>query len=723
MNKIFLYLFLIFLSSHVVAQHSVARKWNELLLDAIRNDNARPTVHARNLFHISAAMYDSWAAYEPSATTWFLGKAHRGFQVPFAGVTIPDDVFSAREEALSYATYRLITHRFAVSPGAQTTKLSADLMMEELGYSTAVTSVDYTDGTPAHLGNFIAQYMIEFGLQDGSNEADNYTNLFYEPVNPPVIPLDPGNPFIIDYNRWQPIFLEEFIDQSGNIIPVGMPEFLSAEWGIVTPFSLKSKDLTIYERDSNEYWVYHDPGPPPYLQEDGDGLSDEYKWGFAMVSIWSGHLDPDDGVLWDISPASIGNVGEFPTEFEDFRNFFMDLEGGDSGAGHVVNPVTGKAYEPQVVPRGDYGRVLAEFWADGPDSETPPGHWFTLLNYVSDHPLLEKKFKGEGDVMDDLEWDVKTYFILGGAMHDAAISAWGIKGYYDYIRPISAIRAMADNGQSSDQNLPNYSPMGIPLIENYVELVQDGDPLAGENNVNVGKIKLFAWKGHFNISDPLTDYAGVDWFLAEDWWPYQRPTFVTPPFAGYTSGHSTFSRAAAEVMTMITGDPFFPGGIGEFQASKNEFLVFEDGPSIDITLQWATYRDASDQCSLSRIWGGIHPPADDIPGRIIGEKIGIDAFYHAENYFNNLITAVDEDLDGNGISAYPNPVNSGESFTLQLDSKGPSFIELINSTGQQIWSTTITGDLMTLTAESVPGLYIVRLTSSDGTKSFKLLVK
>ena len=53
-----------------------------------------------------------------------------------------------------------------------------------------------------------------------------------------------------------------------------------------------------------------------------------------------------------------------------------------------------------------------------------------------------------------------------------------------------------------------------------------------------------------------------------------------------------------------------------------------------MTLQWATYRDASDQCSLSRIWGGIHPPADDIPGRIIGERIGVDAFALAESYFN-----------------------------------------------------------------------------------------
>ncbi len=56
-----------------------------------------------------------------------------------------------------------------------------------------------------------------------------------------------------------------------------------------------------------------------------------------------------------------------------------------------------------------------------------------------------------------------------------------------------------------------------------------------------------------------------------------------------------------------------------------------------MTLQWATYRDASDQTSLSRIWGGIHPPADDIPGRVIGEKIGIAAFHLAERYFSGQL--------------------------------------------------------------------------------------
>ena len=178
------------------------------------------------------------------------------------------------------------------------------------------------------------------------------------------------------------------------------------------------------------------------------------------------------------------------------------------------------------------------------------------------------------------------------------------------------------------------SPCVLPLIPGYIELVAAGDPLAGQNDEHVGKIKLYAWRGPDFIGNPAVDQAGVDWILAENWWPYQRPTFVTPPFAGYVSGHSTYSRAAAEVLTALTGDPFFPGGMSSFDIEANEFLVFEEGPSVDMTLQWATYRDASDQTSLSRLWGGIHPPADDIPGRVIGERVGIDAFNLARRYFN-----------------------------------------------------------------------------------------
>ena len=615
---------------------SVARRWNEVLLQAIRNDFARPTVHARNLFHTSSAMYDAWSAYRPEAVgvevPWLLGNTRAGTTCDFepAAITSTGDVEADREHALSFATYRLIRHRFASSPGASTIRRDADALMGSLGYDLDEETTDYASGSAAALGNHIAECYIAFGLADGANEAGAYVNRFYTPVNDALEPAEPGNPNISDLNRWQPLSLAEFIDQAGNPVS-NEPEFLGPEWGQVVPFALSVDDRMVYQRDGFDYWVYHDPGAPPTLE------SDDYKWGFALVAIWSSQLDHTDGAMVDISPASLGNIAAYPENFSDYPDFYNTLDGGDTSVGYSVNPITGEAYTPQMVPRGDYGRVLAEFWADGPDSETPPGHWFVIVNEVNEHPDLERRYGGAGAELGHLEWDVKTYFMLGGAMHDSAIAAWGSKGWYDYIRPISALRAMAER-QSSDPGGASYDVDGIPLEPGYIELVEVGDPLAGVTDEHVGKIKFLAWRGPDFIAEPATDVAGVDWILAEHWWPYQRPSFVTPPFAGYVSGHSTYSRAAAEVLTALTGDPFFPGGKSGFEVTANEFLVFEDGPSVDMTLEWATYRDASDQCSLSRIWGGIHPPLDDIPGRLMGMKIGIDVFNQAAAYFDGTAT-------------------------------------------------------------------------------------
>lgn len=609
---------------------SVARQWNEMLLQAIRKDFARPTVHARNLFHTSAAMYDAWSVFAQNPGTFLLGKQIGAYSCPLNFNSFGRDVVAAQEEAISFAAYRMISHRFVQAPGVAAIQADADSLMLALGFDVADTATDYASGSAAAMGNYIADCYISFGLQDGSNEANGYANVSYAPVNPPVEPENPGNPDIIDLDRWQQISLTLFIDQAGNPVNT-IPEFLSPEWGQVEPFALSANDLNVYQRGGFDYYVYHDPGSPPLS---AGPLSDEYKWGFALVSVWSSHLDPADGVMVDISPASLGNIASFPATIADYREFYDLLNGGDASVGYAANPSTGAPYVPQFVPRGDYARVLAEFWADGPDSETPPGHWFVILNSVQDHPLFERRMEGAGPELGPLEWDVKAYFALGGTMHDSAIAAWGIKGWYDYLRPLSAIRAMADRGQSSDVNLPSYSVDGLPLMPGYIELVQSGDSLAGSNDENVGKVTLYAWRGPDVIINPQTDQAGVDWILAENWWPYQRPTFVTPPFAGYVSGHSTYSRAAAEVLTAMTGDPFFPGGMSGFEILANDFLVFEEGPSVDMTLQWATYRDASDQTSLSRLWGGIHPPADDIPGRIIGERIGIDAFARVKRHFS-----------------------------------------------------------------------------------------
>src|SRR5687767_12873722 len=106
------------------------------------------------------------------------------------------------------------------------------------------------------------------------------------------------------------------------------------------------------------------------------GLSKEYIWNFTLVAIWSCHLDQDDSVMIDLSPSSNGNITAFPTTVESLQDFYELLDGGDKGQGYSLNPHTGLPYEPQLVRRGDYTRVLAEFWADGPTSETPPGHWF-----------------------------------------------------------------------------------------------------------------------------------------------------------------------------------------------------------------------------------------------------------------------------------------------------------------------------------------------------------
>ncbi|MDZ7359104.1 MAG: T9SS type A sorting domain-containing protein [candidate division KSB1 bacterium] len=721
------------LSNPATAQHSVARQWNEVLLEAIRHDFARPTVHARNLFHASLAMYDAWAAFDQTAETCFLGKSFGGFHCAFTGISTPANVQAARNEAISHAAYRLLTHRFRKSPGAAASLARFDSLLTKLGYNPANTSTDYSTGSAAALGNYIGQRLIEFGLQDGANEQNDYTNLYYKPINPPLITIFPGNPKLVDPNRWQPLTLEVFIDQAGNVIPGDTPPFLSPEWGRITPFALKESDRNVYTRDGKEYWVYHDPGPPDYIhQTDMGTMSEEYKWGFTLVAIWSSHLDPTDGVMWDISPAAIGNIQHFPMTSKEFPSFYKLFQGGDIGRGRVINPRTGLPYQPQIVPRGDYTRTLAEFWADGPHSETPPGHWFTILNYVSDHPAFQKRFRGQGPILEALEWDVKAYLALGGAVHDAAITAWGIKGWYDYIRPISVIRWMAERTAGTNPNPPGYPTASFTIIPNFIEIVQPGDTLAGENGKNLGKVKLRAWRGPAYIKDPQTDVAGVGWILAENWWPYQRPTFVTPPFAGYISGHSTFSRAAAEVMTLLTGDEYFPGGMGEFHARKNEYLVFEDGPSVDLTLQWATYRDASDQCSLSRIWGGIHPPVDDIPGRLIGRQIGINAFLQAERYFTGQLTGVKTAPPARApetfsMRVYPNPIQSGQVLTAAVNRPVSNVVlQLYDLHGRLVQTQSSRADARQYfelkTNALASGIYLLQMSGANGKLMQRVLV-
>jgi len=572
---------------------SVARMWDEALLDAIRRALPNPPLHARNLFHTSIAMWDAWAAYDPNASGYISTEKVQSSNPP-----------SAREEAISYAAYGVLTARFLRSVGAQESLAEFDQLMASLCYPIANRTV--SGDSAAALGNRIAAAVLAYGRTDGSNEAGGYADPNYKPVNPPLVVKNPGTK-LVDPNRWQPLQIEHMISQNGIPVTNGVQQAVGPQWGNVKGFGIP---------DGGPSGVPMDPGPPPRL---GDPATDQaYKDQAVEVIRDSSRLDPAQGVMIDISPAARGN----------------NSLGTNDGQGRSVNPVTGQPYQPEIVNQGDFARALAEFWADGPKSETPPGHWNVIANTISDQLGSNLRIGGKGAAVDRLEWDVELYLALNGAVHDAAIAAWGLKGRYDSIRPISMIRYLGGLGQSSDPKLPSYNREGLPLVPGLIELITPETTRPGERHAALrgheGEIAIRAWAG--NPKDPKAQTGGVRWIRAVEWVPYQAPTFVTPAFQGYISGHSTFSRAAAEVLTGFTGSAFFPGGLSEWTIKAGS-LKTEAGPAQPVTLEWATYYDAADQAGLSRLYGGIHISADDLTGRRIGSQCGKDAWALAERYY------------------------------------------------------------------------------------------
>lgn len=572
---------------------SVARRWDEVLLDAIRRALPNPPVHARNLFHTSVAMWDAWAAYDPTASG-YIDKEK----------ATATDVAAARNEAISYAAYRVLTERYIKSVGADKSLSEFDDLMDALCYPLTVTTTN--GNSPAALGNRIAQAVIAYGKTDGSNEAGGYAATAYKPVNPPLIVNKPGTT-MVDPNRWQPLQIEHMISQNGIPVVNGVQQNVAPHWGHVDSFSLPGAGTA---------GVPIDPGPPPRL---GDPVTDQaFKDQAVEVIRDSSLLDPASPATIDISPGARG----------------ANSLGSNDGHGHPLNPATGEPYPPDVVKEADFGRVMAEFWADGPNSETPPGHWNVLGNLVSDELSPNLRIGGTGPVVDRLQWDVKMYLALNGAVHDAAVAAWGLKGDYDSARPISMIRYMGGLGQSTDRTLPSYNHEGLPLVPGLIAVITKADTAPGGAMADLagheGQIAIRAWAG--NPKDPKTQVGGVKWILATTWVPYQLPTFVTPSFSAYISGHSTFSRAAAEVLVGLTGSEYFPGGVSGYTIKAGS-LKFEAGPANDIRLEWATYYDASDQAGQSRLWGGIHVQADDFTGRRVGSECGKAAWALAQRYY------------------------------------------------------------------------------------------
>jgi hypothetical protein len=217
----------------------------------------------------------------------------------------------------------------------------------------------------------------------------------------------------------------------------------------------------------------------------------------------------------------------------------------------------------------DRTKMISEYWADGPGSETPPGHWCVLAREVS---LRDKH---------DLDQDVKMYFALANGLLDVSISVWHWKRALDYVRPITAIRYLF-KGQ-----------------------------------------RVYAWGG---------PNQGRQLIYGENWQPYQVSTFVTPPFAEYISGHSTFSAASAEILKQFTGSDAFASSAKILAGSSK----IEPGvtPANDLTLTWATFTEAAEEAGISRLYGGIHFNDGNIEGQKMGRKIGLKVWQKAQSYFD-----------------------------------------------------------------------------------------
>jgi len=130
-----------------------------------------------------------------------------------------------------------------------------------------------------------------------------------------------------------------------------------------------------------------------------------------------------------------------------------------------------------------------------------------------------------------------------------------------------------------------------------------------------------AWRGSGLGVGPIDGAA---------WKPFQPDFFPTPPFAEYTSGHSVFSAAGAEVLKRFTGSDAF----GDSTTIKAHSLKAEPtSPAADVTLSWATFSIAADEAGISRRYGGIHFLDGDVRSRAMGRMCGAQAYEKAKSYW------------------------------------------------------------------------------------------
>lgn len=121
-------------------------------------------------------------------------------------------------------------------------------------------------------------------------------------------------------------------------------------------------------------------------------------------------------------------------------------------------------------------------------------------------------------------------------------------------------------------------------------------------NLALADAAIVCWdcKYHYKLWRPVTALRRVD--------PSWTPLLNTPAFPSYTSGHSTFSGAAATILGDVLGK------------DEVEFTVGSDGvPGTDRT--YKGFLEAAREAGRSRIYGGIHYECDNQEGLALGARV------------------------------------------------------------------------------------------------------
>jgi hypothetical protein len=563
---------------------SVARRWNEQLLAAIRRDLPRPMVHARSLFHLSVALWDAWAAYDDVANGYVASERQRA-----------DDVDAARREAVSHAAFRVLTGRFASATGGALSQACFAGQLRVLGLEPLDAPPE--GDSPSAVGDRIGRAVLEAFSLDGANGAADYSDPENEPIVGAPLSVDLPGTVSDDPSLWQPLLLSRAVSANGIRLGSGVQAYQGAHWGRVAPFALVR------------------PAPDaPYLDVAENPLAFDAARIEAVVAVIArgGWLGVADSVRWEVSADSAGPL--------------------EPGAVPAVNPSTGSPYAQRSVLRGDYVRALVEYWTNGPRDETPPGHWNVLANAVADDPRFERRLLGSGAPLDPLAWDVHLYLALNAALHDAAIATWELKRRYPSARPITLVRHLGGLGQRSDPAAPAYHPQGLPLVPGSIEPITSASSSPGERHAHLaryaGELALVAWPGE--PGDREERASDVEWIRAKDWVPHQAHAVVGPAYPGFVSDASALGHAAAAVLGALTGSELFPGGLGSARVDR---LRIERGPSEPVLLEWARYADAADQAGEAGVYGGTQIEPDVSAGRRVGARAGELALERARRLF------------------------------------------------------------------------------------------